>query len=51
MSKTWLAIRPEVQNALNANSPVVALESALISHGLSYPQNLETAQALEQAVR
>jgi len=51
LSKTWLAIRPEVQNALNANSPVVALESALISHGLSYPQNLETAQALEQAVR
>jgi len=46
-----LEIRPEVQNALNANSPVVALESALISHGLSYPQNLETAQALEQAVR
>ena len=51
MSKTWLAIRPEVQNALNANSPVVALESALISHGLSYPLNLETARSLEQAVR
>ena len=46
-----LEIRSEVQKALNANSPVVALESALISHGLSYPQNLETAQALEQAVR
>ena len=50
MHPTW-EIRPEVQNALNANSPVVALESALISHGLSYPQNLETAQALELAVR
>ncbi|MFQ5813087.1 MAG: pseudouridine-5'-phosphate glycosidase [Anaerolineae bacterium] len=50
MHSTW-EIRSEVQNALNANSPVVALESALISHGLSYPQNLETAQALEQAVR
>jgi pseudouridine-5'-phosphate glycosidase len=50
MHPTW-EIRPEVQNALHANSPVVALESALISHGLSYPQNLKTAQALEQAVR
>ena len=46
-----LEIRSEVQKALDANSPVVALESALIAHGLSYPQNLETAQALEQAVR
>ena len=44
-------IRPEVQKALNANSPVVALESALISHGLAYPHNLQTAQALERAVR
>jgi pseudouridine-5'-phosphate glycosidase len=46
-----LEIRAEVQNALDTNSPLVALESALISHGLAYPQNLETAQALEQAVR
>ncbi|MBC8249606.1 MAG: pseudouridine-5'-phosphate glycosidase, partial [Anaerolineales bacterium] len=46
-----LEIRSEVQKALDTNSPVVALESALISRGLSYPQNLETAQALEQAVR
>lgn len=44
-------IQPEVQKALDANSPLVALESALIAHGLPYPQNLETAQALEQAVR
>ena len=50
MHSTW-EIRPEVQKALDADSPVVALESALIAHGLSYPQNLETAQALEQAVR
>ena len=46
-----LKIRPEIQKALDANLPLVALESALISHGLPYPQNLETAQALEQAVR
>ncbi len=50
MYSTW-EIRPEVQRALDANLPLVALESALISHGLPYPQNLETAQALEQAVR
>jgi pseudouridine-5'-phosphate glycosidase len=46
-----LQIQSEVQNALHANSPVVALESALISHGLPYPKNVETAQALEKAVR
>lgn len=46
-----LQIQPEVQDALDANLPLVALESALISHGLAYPQNLETAQALEKAVR
>jgi pseudouridine-5'-phosphate glycosidase len=46
-----LGINSEVQNALDANLPLVALESALISHGLPYPQNLETAQALERAVR
>jgi pseudouridine-5'-phosphate glycosidase len=45
-----LKIRSEVEEALDANSPLVALESALISHGLAYPWNLETAQALEQAV-
>ena len=50
MRSTW-EIRTEIQNALDANSPVVALESALITHGLPYPQNLGTAQALEQAVR
>jgi pseudouridine-5'-phosphate glycosidase len=44
-------IRPRVQEALDANLPLVALESALIAHGLSYPQNLETAQGLEHAVR
>jgi len=49
--RSILEIQPQVQEALDANSPLVALESALIAHGLSYPQNLETAQALEQAVR
>jgi pseudouridine-5'-phosphate glycosidase len=50
MHPMW-QVQPEVQDALNANSPIVALESALISHGLPHPQNLETAQALEQSVR
>jgi pseudouridine-5'-phosphate glycosidase len=41
----------EVASALEARSAVVALESTVISHGLPYPQNLETANRMEQAVR
>jgi pseudouridine-5'-phosphate glycosidase len=44
-------VRPAVRQALERGQAVVALESALISHGLSYPDNLETALALEQSVR
>jgi len=46
-----LSISAEVTDALAAGRAVVALESTLISHGLSYPQNLEVAQASEAAVR
>ena len=46
-----LTIDPEVAAALAAGTPVVALESTLISHGLPYPQNLEVARASEAAVR
>ena len=46
-----LHISPEVEHALRAGTPVVALESTLISHGFSYPENLEIALAIEQAVR
>ena len=42
---------PEVKNALNNNKPILALESTLITHGLPTPQNLETAEALEELVR
>ena len=42
---------PEVQSALAAHKPVVALESTVIAHGLPRPQNLETARQLEQIVR
>lgn len=44
-------IAPEVQTALDANAPVVALESTIITHGMPWPQNLQTAQAVEAAVR
>ncbi|KAI8820469.1 Indigoidine synthase A like protein-domain-containing protein [Fimicolochytrium jonesii] len=42
---------PSVLHALQHKLPVVALESTIISHGMPYPQNLETAQAVEQIVR
>ncbi len=41
----------EVSAALSDNQPVVALESTLITHGLPYPANVETAMAMEQAIR
>src|SRR3954466_14119473 len=47
----WLHVADEVRAALDAGHPVVALESTLISHGLPWPTNLETARAAEDAVR
>jgi pseudouridylate synthase len=47
----FLSIHPEVSAALKANKAVVALESTVISHGLPYPANVETAKALEAAIR
>jgi pseudouridylate synthase len=41
----------ETENALINKKPIVALESTVIAHGLPYPQNLETAQRLEEIVR
>jgi pseudouridylate synthase len=46
-----LYISPEVKAALEANQPVVALESTIISHGMPYPKNVETALKVEQKVR
>jgi pseudouridylate synthase len=46
-----LHIAPEVRAALDSGRPVVALESTLITHGLPYPQSVETALAMEAAVR
>ena len=47
----FLTIHPEVQEALKAGKAVVALESTIISHGMPYPQNVETALAVEKVVR
>jgi pseudouridine-5'-phosphate glycosidase len=47
----FLTVSPEVARALAAGDPVVALESTIITHGMPYPQNLETAVRVEAAVR
>lgn len=47
----FLDISPEVKAALEAGKPVVALESTIISHGMPYPKNVETALLVEETVR
>lgn len=47
----YLRISPEVQFALDNNRPVVALESTIISHGMPYPQNVQTAETVENIIR
>ena len=47
----YLDIHPEVARALAEGKPVVALESTIISHGMPYPQNVETALNVERIVR
>lgn len=47
----YLDIAPEVALALAENRPVVALESTIISHGMPYPQNVETALQVEEKIR
>ena len=49
--KEYLELSPAVKAALAAGKPVVALESTIISHGMPYPQNVETALRVEEAVR
>ena len=39
---------PDVQDALDKGTAIVALESTIITHGMPYPQNLETARQVEQ---
>lgn len=47
----YLDISPEVRSALEAGKPVVGLESTIISHGMPYPKNVETALLVEQTIR
>jgi len=47
----WLAVAPEVAEALAHGQPVVALESTIITHGMPWPANFETARAVEATVR
>ena len=49
--KQYLKISPAVQKALDEGRPVIALESTIISHGMPYPQNLETARMCEAEAR
>ena len=51
MQNDFLVIHPEVKEALSNNRPVVALESTIISHGMPWPRNVETAISVENAVR
>lgn len=48
---SFLKVSDEVAKAIAENRPVVALESTIISHGMPYPQNVETALAVEEVVR
>ena len=51
MNATYLKVAPEIRRALQGGRPVVALESTIITHGMPYPENLETARSLESQVR
>ena len=51
MLNKYLDINPEVAEALANGKPVVALESTIISHGMPYPQNVETALAVQNIIR
>lgn len=51
MLEKYLEISSEVKNALKEGKPVVALESTIISHGMPYPRNVETALKVEEIIR
>jgi pseudouridine-5'-phosphate glycosidase len=51
MSSATISISPDVRKALENKTPVVALESTIITHGLPYPQNLEMARDVERIIR
>src|ERR1051325_9757062 len=51
MPPPFLVLNSEVRQALEAQRPIVALESTVIAHGLPWPQNLELARRMEACVR
>jgi len=51
MLKEYLELSKEVEEALSESKPVVALESTIISHGMPYPRNVETALKVEEIIR
>ena len=51
MNQAYLQLSPEVEAALKSGKPVVALESTIISHGMPYPQNVETALSCQRICR
>lgn len=51
MFEKYLEVKPEVAKAILEGKPVVALESTIISHGMPYPKNVETALEVERIIR
>lgn len=51
MMKQYITFSDEVLNAKEQGKPIVALESTIISHGMPYPQNVQTAREVEQIIR
>ena len=51
MYRNFMDIKPEVEKALEEGTPVVALESTIISHGMPYPKNVETSLAVEEVIK
>jgi len=47
----WIDFSEEIQDSIKGNEPLVALESTIISHGMPFPQNLETALEVESIIR
>ena len=51
ISSELLQVSAEVQQALKNNQPIVALESTIISHGMPFPENAQTALEVEETIR
>lgn len=51
MIENFIDYAPDVKNAIEKNLPIVALESTIISHGMPYPLNVQTARAVEDIIR